>query len=143
MNAETLVVVWILAWALGGGLVIFAVDAVLNRARRNRLIAAGIYPKPGTETDDDVRRLQEAGRPDLAVTCYRAVHRVGEREARAALLGETTLPPSRYPVAQVTLMLLGVGLGTALKHAGIGLVIGLAVGFAVVAFAGGRPPDQS
>jgi ribosomal protein L7/L12 len=46
---------------------------------------SGTYPPPGTETNQDVLRLAQAGEKIAAIRCYRAIHRVGLKEAKDAM----------------------------------------------------------
>lgn len=47
--------------------------------------ARGIYPEAGKEREQDVVRLLSAGEKIMAIRCYRAVHRVGLKEAKDAV----------------------------------------------------------
>lgn len=56
----------------------------LDRARL-RLQQQGLYPESGQETDEDVERLLSMGRKIDAIKVYRAVHKVGLKEAKEAV----------------------------------------------------------
>lgn len=128
MNTWTLVFLWVLVPAISGGLIIVAVDALVARQKRKKLIAAGIYPKSGKETDEDVQKLMAAGHVDMAVRCYRAIHHVSYQRAKEHLVGARNPEYGFIPAG----FLLGIALGVALKSlalgAGLGLILGAAFG---------------
>jgi ribosomal protein L7/L12 len=47
--------------------------------------ARGIYPEEGKETDEDILRLVQGGEKLLAIQRYRALHKVGPKEAKEAV----------------------------------------------------------
>lgn len=49
------------------------------------LRARGIYPEKGKEREADVSRLLSAGEKIMAIRCYRALHKVGLKEAKEAV----------------------------------------------------------
>lgn len=55
----------------------------------------GIYPKNGRESEADIARLKKAGETVLAVRCYRALHRVGLKEAHDAVMGRDAFKEER------------------------------------------------
>jgi hypothetical protein len=140
MNAWVFAITWVFGWALLGGLTIAAVDSLAAQHKRRRLTLAGLYPKPGTETDEDVQRLLQAGHQDMAVRCYQVVHRVSYQRAKDRLMGPK---PAEYAVIPVGLIFgLSIGLfvrNTALGVA-LGLLLGVSVGFALLRRK--RPPHD-
>ena len=124
MNTWTFVVEWVLAWAVLGGLIIVAADKIVVSRKQRRLVAAGVYPKPGTETDDDVQRLLAAGHRDMAIRCYATVHRLGYQESKDRLIGRQ---PAAYVLHPVGLVI-GLAIGLALKNIGVGVGLGLLLG---------------
>lgn len=124
MNTWTFVVEWVLAWAVLGGLIIVAADRIMVSRKQRRLVAAGVYPKPGAETDEDVQRLLAAGHRDMAIRCYGAVHRLGYQESRERLVG----PQSSAYVLHPAGLVIGLAIGLALKNVGVGVGLGLLLG---------------
>ena len=53
--------------------------------RAERLREAGIYPVQGLETEADIDRLLGLGHKIEAIKVYRALHRVGLKEAKEAV----------------------------------------------------------
>ncbi len=69
-----------------GSTLTLALIAVLCAERKvAALRAEGVYPAKGTETDADVSRLLAHGEKIMAIRCYRTVHKVGLKEAKAAV----------------------------------------------------------
>ena len=127
MNAWILAVVWVFGWAILGGLMVAAAGMLAARNKRRRLIAAGLYPGPGTETEEDAQRLLQEGHEDLAVRCYQAVHRVSYREARDRLLGPKPAGLGFLPIGLV----LGLSMGLLLRNTALGAALGLLLGVVV------------
>jgi len=64
----------------------FVLIGVLRAERKVAdLRAVGIYPEEGTETDADVSLLLARGEKIMAIRCYRTIHKVGLKEAKAAV----------------------------------------------------------
>ena len=141
MNTWTFVMTWVFAWAIAGGLIVVAVDALVAQRKRRKLIAAGLYPRPGTEKDEDVQKLMRAGQVDMAIRCHRAIHHVNYQQAKEALLG--TKPPE-YRFAPAGLIL-GLGIGIACRNVGLGMMLGLVLGiiFALLSTRRRAPHDRS
>ncbi len=121
MNTWTFVVEWVLAWAVLGGLIIVAADRIMVSRKQRRLVAAGVYPKPGTETDEDAQRLLAAGHRDMAIRCYGKAHRIGYQEAKDRLIGPQ---PAAYVLHPAGLVI-GLAVGLALRNVGAGVGLGL------------------
>jgi hypothetical protein len=69
-------------------LVVFVLGWTLVRRQQGKvrdLRDSGVYPHEGTETDADVDRLLLHGQKIAAIKVYRAVHRVGLKEAKEAV----------------------------------------------------------
>jgi len=81
MNAWMLVPVVL----VGSLAVVVATATVKTQRKLKSLRARGVYPEAGAETDDDVRRLLDAGEKIMAIRCYRAAHEVGLKQAKAAV----------------------------------------------------------
>lgn len=130
MNTWAFAFTWVISAAVGGGLLVVGIDALVAWRKRRRLIAAGIYPRPGTGTDEDVQRLLSAGHTDMAVRCYQSIHQVSYQQAKDRL--HVTQPRPFYGF-QFFGLAAGMALGAAFKQmplgAGLGLVVGSAVEF--------------
>ena len=140
MNTWTFAMIWVFAWAIAGGLMMVAVDALVAQGRRRKLMAAGLYPRPGTETDEDVQRLMAAGQVDMAIRCHRSVHHVSYQLAKEQLVGTKTPEYGFVPAG----FILGIALGFALKSTAVGVGLGLMLGAAFGALARKRrdPHDR-
>lgn len=124
MDAKIEMVIWVIASALLAGVIIATGEAIVVRTKRRQLTSAGLYPKPGAETDEDVQRLLSAGQEDMAVRCYQAIHRVNYRQAREKL--QVTKPGD----AKIYFLGLAIGIaaGVATKHIAVGVGLGLLLG---------------
>jgi len=78
LNGQLLLLVFVVV-ALGWVLV------RQNQKKVRHLRESGVYPPEGTETDADVDRLLLHGQKIAAIKVYRAVHRVGLKEAKEAV----------------------------------------------------------
>jgi hypothetical protein len=136
MNTWTFVIVWVCGWAILGGLIIVVIDALVVRRKQRRLITAGLYPKPATETDEDVQRLLQAGYPDMAIRCYQAVHRVSYSQAKDRLIG---VKPGEYGFVPIGLVF-GLSLGLFLKNTALGAALGLLLGLSFAFLMRKKPP---
>lgn len=128
MNTWTFSIIWVLGWIVVGGMLVVVAGAWAVRRKRSRLIADGLYPKPGNEKDEDVQRLLQAGHADMAVRCYQAVHRVSYREATEQLIGTTPTGYGYLPLGLVVGLSVGYFLRNPALGAGLGLMLG--AGFA-------------
>ena len=124
MSTWAFAIVWVLAWAILGGLIIVAAETLLAQRQRRRLIESGLYPKPGTETDADVQRLMAAGHVDAAIRCHQAAHRVGYRQARDQLLPRRPAEFALLPIG----LIVGVSLGLCIRNTALGVGLGLILG---------------
>jgi ribosomal protein L7/L12 len=79
---------WMISMFVAAGLFGIAIAVFAWRlSERNiaNLRTRGIYPAAGAEKDEDVLRLARAGKKILAIKCYRALHKVGLKEAKDAV----------------------------------------------------------
>jgi ribosomal protein L7/L12 len=74
------------------GLVVLVLAVILafaataaSKKKVDALRVRGLYPEEGRATDDDVRRLLQAGEKIMAIRCYRELHQVGLKEAKDAV----------------------------------------------------------
>jgi hypothetical protein len=128
-------IIWVASWAILGGVIMVSLDAMVARRRRRQFIASGIYPGPGTETEEDARRLLQAGHTDMAIRCYRAVHQLGYQQAKDELLGTKSAGYGILPVG----LIFGLSMGLFLRNhtvlgAGLGLLLGVSLVFFVRKF---------
>lgn len=66
--------------------VLFLMNAARQQEQRLQdLKDRGMYPDPERASDDDVRRILEAGHKIEAIKIYRQVHGVGLKEAKEAV----------------------------------------------------------
>jgi hypothetical protein len=124
MNALPLAVGWVFACAICGGLLVVAVDRLIWRRKRRRLVADGTFPQPGTETEEDVQRLLRAGQPDAAIRCYQTIHHVSYQRAKDQLIAPPVAEYVHFPVG----FLVGIAIGAAVRNIGLGFAIGLVLG---------------
>jgi hypothetical protein len=74
-----------LIW-IGLGLVaLILINALVRLNHDARLRRAGLLPPRGRATMSDVERLLQSGHRILAIRCYREVHGVGLKDAKAAV----------------------------------------------------------
>ena len=125
MNTWTFAIVWVFAWAILGGLIIASIGTITAQRKRRRLIAAGLYPKPGSETDEDVQRLMGAGQQDMAIRCYRTVHRVSFQQAKDQLIGSKPAEYGLIPIGLIFGLSIGLGFRNTALGAGLGLILGV------------------
>jgi len=95
---------------------------------------AGLYPKPGAETDADVQQLLAVGQQDMAIRCYKTIHRVTYQQARDRLLSEPATEPAGYYGMPFLGMVLGLGVGAVIRNVGLGMLIGFSFGCGLAAF---------
>ena len=72
-------------YVVGGLVALLVLWGWVSQSRIDRSRQQGIYPEPGQETDRDVERLVSMGRKIDAIKVYRAVHKVGLKEAKEAV----------------------------------------------------------
>lgn len=140
MNTWTFAFGWVFACAILGGLIVVAVEFLLVRRKRRRLRAANLYPPPGAETAEDVRKLLEAGHEDMAIRCYQAVHRVNYQQARDQLLGRKATPVLGYGFPFFGLSA-GLCIGAAMKNIPLGTGLGFFAG-SLIAYLIRRQPGS-
>jgi len=125
MNPWIFAFTWVFSAAIGGGLIVLAIEAVVARHRRRKLIAAGIYPRPGTESDEDVQRLLLSGHEDMAVRCYQKVHRGSYQHAKERLGLVKHSAHYGFPFFG---FVLGLSLGMIFKKTTLGVALGIILG---------------
>ena len=74
-----------LFWILAACVTVMIVGGLRSRHQLAALKARGIYPETGTASMADVKRLLDAGHSTFAIRCYREIHHVGLRDAKAAV----------------------------------------------------------
>lgn len=130
MNPWIIAFGWVLAWATLGGLIIVGVEALRVAGRRRRLRASGVYPPPGAETEADVQRLLLAGEIDSAIRCHEAVHHLSYQQSRDRLFAGQVPTSEGYHSLPFFGLTLGLGAGALVRAPGVGMLAGLALGFA-------------